>query len=131
MPAGQLVGATTKRHSGRGPNDRRSLGETILDRRIRGEQMRVICKHLGITEHTGYNYMRLALDARIPPTVDEYRRIQNEALDSRELAQQHAHRTGAPQWKVSAQFVRTSLATFAPPAATTRRVRDERAEEDG
>lgn len=78
---GVLVGATPKRHSGKGPDDRRALGEMILDRRNRGDRMYDIVRDLGIKERAGYRYMKLALDARIVPTVDEFRRQANDRLD--------------------------------------------------
>lgn len=83
MANGELIGATSKRHSGRGSDDRRSLGEAILARRNRGEKMYEIVAELKISENTALAYMKLALDARIPPTVDEYRRQMNDQLDER------------------------------------------------
>jgi cell division protein FtsB len=84
VASGELIGATSKRHSGRGRDDRRSMGEQILARRNAGEKMYLIAAELRIGEETARSYMKLALDARIPPTVDEYRRQQNDALDERE-----------------------------------------------
>lgn len=77
-----LMGAR-RRRSGRGPDDRRAMGEVILAARNKGQKMYAICADLGISEPTGYTWMKLALDARIAPTVDEYRRQQNDALDER------------------------------------------------
>lgn len=90
MAHGELIGATSKRHSGRGKEDRRSLGEIVLSKRTRGERMYEIAAELHISEQTAREYMRLALDARIPPTVDEYRRIQNDTLDQREVMMRQA-----------------------------------------
>lgn len=84
MTSGELIGATSKRYNGRGPDDRRSMGETVLARRNAGEKMYAIAADLGVTEETCRSYMKLALDARIPPTVDEFRRQQNDTLDERE-----------------------------------------------
>lgn len=84
MRNGVLVGSTSKRHSGRGADDRRSMGEMILAARNAGQKMYGIAAGLNITEETARTYMKLALDARIPPTVDEFRRQQNDALDERE-----------------------------------------------
>jgi len=81
-----VIGGTSKRHSGKGRDDRRHLGEIILSKRTAGEPMYLIAAELRISEDTARNYMKLALDARIPPTVDEYRRVQNEQLDQREQA---------------------------------------------
>lgn len=78
--AGELVGAS-RRYNGRGPTDRRHLGEQVLARRNKGETMYVIAADLGISEDSASRYMQLALDSRLVPTVDEYRRQQNDALD--------------------------------------------------
>ena len=72
------------RHSGRGPQDRRQMGEQILEARNRGRTMYEITRQLGISEKTGYRYLDQALDARITPKVDEYRKQQNDALDQTE-----------------------------------------------
>lgn len=77
-----LVGSK-RRSKGRSPDDRRSLGEMILAGRNRGERMHALARHFGIDEVTASNYMKLALEARIPPTVDEFRRQQNDVLDER------------------------------------------------
>lgn len=84
MANGELIGATSKRYDGKGRDDRRSLGEVILAKRNRGEKMYGIAAELNISEPTARAYMKLALDARIPPTVDEYRRQMNDQLDTRE-----------------------------------------------
>jgi len=84
MSSDVVIGSTSKRHSGRGRDDRRSMGEEILRRRTRGERMYEIVADLKISEDTANRYMKIALDARIPPTVDEYRRVQNDTLDQRE-----------------------------------------------
>lgn len=78
---GELIG-TKGRHKGRGPDDRRSLGEQILARRNKGETMYAISAELGLSESTAYRFMKLALDARLVPTVDEFRRQMNDRLDA-------------------------------------------------
>lgn len=78
--SGELVGSR-RRHSGRSPSDRRSLGEKVLAARNRGVKMHEVAKELGIGEATADRYMKLALEARIAPTVDEFRRQQNDRLD--------------------------------------------------
>lgn len=84
MPGTEVeLAGSRRRRSGRGPDDRRALGETILAARNKGQKMYAICADLGISEPTGYEWMKLALNARIAPTVDEYRRQQNDALDER------------------------------------------------
>lgn len=52
--------------------------------------MHEIAKVLAIGEVTADRYMKLALEARIAPTVDEFRRQQNDRLDesSRKAAEQ-------------------------------------------
>jgi hypothetical protein len=77
---GQLVGAA-RHQSGRGDDDRRSLGEVVLRRRNEGATMIVIARELGCSEVTAWRWMKMALAARIPPTVDEFRRQQNDRLD--------------------------------------------------
>jgi hypothetical protein len=84
VTSGELIGATRKRYNGKGPDDRRSLGEQVLARRNAGEKMYAIAADMGVNEDTARSYMKLALDARIPPTVDEFRRQQNDTLDERE-----------------------------------------------
>lgn len=81
--AGELIGSTRKKYNGKGPDDRRGMGEIILAGRNQGRRMFALCAELGVTEDTGRSYMKLALDARVPPTVDEFRRQQNDALDER------------------------------------------------
>lgn len=78
--AGELIGAKM-RQRGRSPDDRRSLGEIVLRERNAGRIMLDIAHDLGISEDTALRYMKLALDARIPPTVDEFRRQENDRLD--------------------------------------------------
>jgi hypothetical protein len=77
----QVVPATQFRHSGRAAIDRRAIGEKLLDGRNRGRTMHEMVAEHGISEPSGSRYMRLALDARIAPTVDEYRKQQNDSLD--------------------------------------------------
>lgn len=72
------------RHSGRGPHDRRAMGEQILEARNRGRTMYEITRQLGISEATGYRYLDQALDARILPKVDEFRKQQNDSIDQTE-----------------------------------------------
>lgn len=81
MAGKQLVGSTKKKHSGRGVNDRRQMGEEILRRRNRGEKLFDISKALGIGEATATRYLDLALEARIAPLADDYRKQQNDRLD--------------------------------------------------
>lgn len=69
------------KHGGRSNIDRRAIGEKILDGRNRGRTMHEMVAEHGISEPSGYRYMKLALDARIAPTVDEFRRQQNDSLD--------------------------------------------------
>lgn len=69
------------RHSGRTNIDRRAIGEKLLDGRNRGRAMHEMCAEHGISEPSGYRYLHLALNARIAPTVDEFRRQQNDHLD--------------------------------------------------
>lgn len=80
---GQLVstGGTNKRHSHRGAADRLAMGEQILAARNVGKTMPMAARELGISLATAERYLRLALEARIPPTVDEFRRQQNDRLD--------------------------------------------------
>jgi len=78
----QLSGSQ-RRWAGRGPDDRRSKGEFILSQRNKGQKMVAIAHDLGVSEPTAYAWMKLALAARIAPTVDEYRAQQNDTLDER------------------------------------------------
>lgn len=81
--AGELVPVGGKRRQGgRGPNERRAIGELILDGRLKGVQMHVLADEFHISEPTAYRWMQLALDARLVATVDEYRKRENELLDS-------------------------------------------------
>ncbi len=77
---GEIVGSK-RRYGGRSPSDRRSLGEMVLAQRLKGVLMRDIARDLGIGEATADRYMKLALEARIVPTVDAFRKQQNESLD--------------------------------------------------
>lgn len=78
---GELIGVTAQRNGGRGPYERRAMGEDILARRNQGQTIYTISQSLGVSEQTVYRCMRLALAARIAPTVDEFRRQQNDRLD--------------------------------------------------
>lgn len=80
MAGGELVGGQRK-HSGRTPNDRRQLGELVLAGRLKGKTMLSLAQELNIGEATADRYMKLALEARIVPTVDAFRKQQNESLD--------------------------------------------------
>lgn len=57
------------------------MGEAVLARRNGGETIYTISADLGISEESAYRYIRLAIAARIAPTVDEYRKQQNDRLD--------------------------------------------------
>lgn len=86
MPPGKhLIGSTSKAHSGRTVNDRRQMGEEVLRRRNRGEKLLSISKALGIGEATAKRYLDLALEARIAPLADDYRKQQNDRLDETQL----------------------------------------------
>lgn len=61
--------------------ERREMGERLLSMRNRGVKHWEACKELGISEPTGHRYIDLVLSYRIPPTVDDYRKQQNDALD--------------------------------------------------
>lgn len=61
--------------------EKRAQGERILDARNRGDQMHTIAAREGIAERTAYRRMDDAVNARVFPTVDEYRRQQDIALD--------------------------------------------------
>jgi vacuolar-type H+-ATPase subunit E/Vma4 len=76
-----LIGSTTKKHSGRGKNARIMLGEEILRRRNRGEKMPEIAAKLDLALSTAERYLRLALDTRLPLSIDEFRKQQNDRLD--------------------------------------------------
>ena len=75
-----------KRHSGKSYADRLALGERVLAGRNNGLTMPMICRDLGISEDSGKRYLDLVLQARIPPTVDLYRRQQNDRLDQTQRA---------------------------------------------
>lgn len=85
-----LIGSTNRRHSGRGHDQRLALGEKVLSLRNQGQTLRSVCQELGISRATAQRYMDLALDWRIPPTVDLYRRQANDRLDAtqREIEEQ-------------------------------------------
>lgn len=82
--SGEVVvpGSTNKRHSGRGHHDRLHLGEQVLAKRNAGLTMPVIAAELGISTPTALRFLNLALAERVPPTVDEFRRQQNDRLDA-------------------------------------------------
>lgn len=81
--AGELVRVGgTRRQGGRGPNERRAIGELILEGRLKGTQMHLLADEFDISEPTAYRWMQLALDARLIPTVDAYRERENELLDA-------------------------------------------------
>ena len=80
--AGELIGASQARHSGRGYRDRLALGERVLALRNEGWTMPMVAKELGISRATADRYLQVALAERVPPTVDEYRRQQNDRLDA-------------------------------------------------
>lgn len=87
--SGELVRVGSRRRQGGvGPNERVVIGERILDGRIRGEKMYDLAERLsqeygiGISEPTAYRWMQLALDRRVVPTVDEFRKRENERLDA-------------------------------------------------
>lgn len=83
MAAGELVvpGSTNRRHSGRGHADRLAMGEKVLAHRNNGWTMPMICKNLEVSPATARRALELVLAERIPPTVDEFRRQQNDRLD--------------------------------------------------
>ncbi len=83
MAAGELmpIGSTNRRHSGRGHADRLALGEKVLAKRNEGWTMPMICTELGISASTAERVLKLVLAVRVPPTVDEFRRQQNDRLD--------------------------------------------------
>lgn len=81
-----LPGSTNKRHSGRGHADRLALGEKVLALRNDGLTMPMIVVALkpeypAISKSTAQRCLDLVLAERIPPTVDEFRRQQNDRLD--------------------------------------------------
>lgn len=84
MAAGELVplGGTNRRHSGRGHADRLAMGERVLAGRNDGLTMPMIAAELGISEKTAERYLNLVLATRIPLTVDDFRRQQNDRLDA-------------------------------------------------
>lgn len=80
--AGDLLAAhRAYQRSGKHGWERRELGEEIITRRNRGQTMYDIAADLGIGERTAYRYMDDALDARIVPKVDQFRKVENERLD--------------------------------------------------
>lgn len=86
----QLVPAHLKKSKGRTDRDRLLVGEQILDGRNKGRKMVEICQDLGIGTKTGYRYLDMVIASRIVPTIDEYRKIENERLDQieREVSEQ-------------------------------------------
>lgn len=76
-----VVGSSDKRWGGRGYRERLDLGEKVLAKRNVGLPMVQAARDLGISRDTAERCMKLALAERIPPTVDEFRRQQNDRLD--------------------------------------------------
>lgn len=82
-PGSGIVAVGSKRtYDGTSPNIRRNYGEQILARRNKGEHLHAICADLGLNERTGKRYMQLALESRLVPTVDDFRKQQNDRLDA-------------------------------------------------
>lgn len=90
--AGELVRAVggQRRQGHRSPKDREWLGEQVLALRNHGYTMPMVGKELDLPIATCYRYMDLVLAHRIPPTVDEFRKQQNDRLDEtqREIVMQ-------------------------------------------
>lgn len=82
MPSARTQDGKSLSVQGVPPNLRRSQGEQILSLRNQGIVMHEAARMVGITEQRAYAYMKLALDARLVPTVDEFRQQQNDRLDA-------------------------------------------------
>jgi hypothetical protein len=78
------------KHSGQDYTTRVALGEKVLDRRNRGESFWTISQDLGVSVDSCKRYQNLALESRVAPTVDLFRRQQTDRLDltQRELDKQ-------------------------------------------
>lgn len=136
--AGDLVplGGTSRRHSGRGIYDRRSLGEQVITRRNAGEKMHVIAEDLGLSVKTCYAYMDLCLAERVALAVDEHRKLANDRLDetqaeiSRQLDQANAlARMGIEENRPS--WVERGIAQRAQALALQLRLEERRAKLNG
>lgn len=69
------------RHSGKGGEDRLHEAERMLNRYIRGARHSDLMVEFGVSRETVKRRLKLALDARLALTVDEYRAKENEHLD--------------------------------------------------
>ena len=71
-----------RRWGGRDENDRLAEGEEILSMYNRGARVSELSTAFGYSPTTIRNRIDLAIKARIAPTVDKFRMIQGEAIDT-------------------------------------------------
>jgi hypothetical protein len=84
------VQAQVRRRNGQGPSERRAQGERCWRMCNRGLTVYEITTVEGISEKTVYRRIDEALNARLVPTVDEYRKQQNDYLDDLEARHEQA-----------------------------------------
>lgn len=87
---------TSEAIDGKSARDRLVEGEQLLSAYSNGRPVSALIEEFGLSRATIYRRLQLAVDARLAPTVDEYRASQNVVLDEQmERANQHLASAGA------------------------------------
>lgn len=73
--------ATTAYQNGKTEKDRLVEGEKLLSRYTNGAKVSELIEEFGLSRATVHRRLTAAINARIAPTVDEYREVQNAMLD--------------------------------------------------
>jgi len=112
-----IVLANGVRRNNYSARERRDIGEKLLTARNRGIKLHEAVVEYGISERTGIRYINETIDSRVVPTVDAYRKQQNDLLD--ETQQKIADQYDIAR-ELGARGIETQNATLLEKAAAIR-----------